>query len=542
MRRSARLIAIGVAALTALALTACSGGEVRGVRSGDTSSALPASGKVRESTFVYVQNLEVVTEWDPAVSYSNEIIAMQNIYESLTIYNPVTRKAGPRLATSWTASPDSKTWTFTLRSGAKFHSGRVVDSSAVKSSIERTMRLGAAPSYIWDSVDTITTPDANTVVFNLKYPEALDMMASASYAAYIYDTEAAKNEDLGKWFAQGNDAGSGPYRVAKWQKGKEAELRLTAFEEYWGGWEGLKYKNIEFRVVQEHNTAWQLLQRGEATFIGRLTPQLFDRAADVGGIRTMQVPSFQTMLMLFNSASGPMQDIRVRKAVQKAIDYPGVIRALKGAGAPASGLVPESMLGYKKGQEPVEDLAGAQELLTQAGYGPGRELRLTLTYAAGDDDQRVLATLLTSMLARVNITLDARAMSWEAQWGLGKSKDTGKRQDIFVMYWWPDVANPYSWFVNLVHSGDPVNFNLTYIKNAQLDEKIQKLPALTATNRRAAQDAYEDLQHEVIEERALMAVPWVVNYQRAYAGGVRHYTDNPAYPNVVFVHSVSPSA
>ncbi|SDG34760.1 peptide/nickel transport system substrate-binding protein [Sinosporangium album] len=538
MRRSARIIALAVAAVTALALTACSNGTAREAEPVGTTSAQSA----KESTFVYVTNLSVVTSWDPAISYSNEIIAMQNIYEGLTIYNPVTKKASPRLATGWTSTPDNKTWTFTLRNGATFHTGRPVDSAAVKASIERTRKLAQGAAYIWDPVDSIGTPDPTTVIFNLKYPVPLDLVAASSYAAYIYDTEAAGDEDLGEWFEKGHDAGSGPYTIARWQKGKRSEVRLTAYEGYWGGWEGPHYKNVEFWAVNEMKAAWQLLQRGEATYVSRMSPQLYRKASTAGGIRTMEVPSFQTMLMLFNTASGPLQDVRLRKAVQKALDYDGVVAALKGAGSQTSGIVPTGMLGHARDMVPRQDLAAAEALLREAGYGPGgRELRLTLTYAAGDDDQRVLVSRLNSVLAALNVTVDARAMQWEAQWDLGKSKDPRKRQDIFVMYWWPDTPDAYSWFVNIFRHTDPISFNFTYMKNTDLDARIEKLPGLTATNRRAAEEAYEELQRELIDERAVVAVPWVVNYQRAYLGGVQNYTDNPAYGNVVFVHDLTPT-
>ncbi len=122
--------------------------------------------------------------------------------------------------------------------------------------------------------------------------------------------------------------------MASWHKGREKELVLRAFDDYWGGWDGPHYKNVEYRAVANQNTAWQLLLRGEVSFVQRLNPSLFQRAKTTAGVRTLQVPSFQNMLVLFNTASGPLVDVRLRKAVQKAIDYDGVIAALKGAGAP----------------------------------------------------------------------------------------------------------------------------------------------------------------------------------------------------------------
>ncbi|MFG1706462.1 ABC transporter substrate-binding protein [Nonomuraea sp. M3C6] len=489
-----------------------------------------------ESTFVYVKNLDIVTEWDPSRSYSSEIIAFHNIYETLTLWNPVTKKSTPRLATSWRASSDGRTWTFNLRRGVTFHTGRPLDAEAVKASIERTMKAKTGASYIWDAVSSIRVEGPATVTFALKYSVPLDLVASSTYAAYIYDTKAAP--DLGKWFQAGKDAGSGPYTVASWQKGKEQELTLKAYDEYWGGWRRPHYSTVKFRVVPDPDKAYRLLQRGEASFVARLSPRLFARASAAPGVRTSQRPSFQTAMMLFNTASGPMKDVRVRRAVQKAVDYQGLIKELKGAVAPVSGVIPEGLTGHVPGRVPRQDLNGAAQLLQKAGYGPGgRPLRLRLTYGEGDTDWRLLATKLATALQPLNVTIEARPMPWNAQWELGKKRG----QDIFVMYWWPDYADGYSWFGNVFHSGNPPAFNLAYLDDQGLDALLDTVPELTVTDRTAAQRAYEQATRRVLDQRAAAAMPWVVNYQRAYLGGVQGYDDNPAYPDVVFVYDLRPS-
>ncbi|MCT9932521.1 ABC transporter substrate-binding protein [Planotetraspora sp. A-T 1434] len=540
MRWHKRLLAAGAVTAVALTAAACAGGKVRGAE-GSPQPGTSSAGTT-DATFVYVPNLDVVTDWDPASSYSNEIIAMQNVYESLTRYNPQTKKAEPRLATSWTSSPDGKTWTFTLRSGAKFHTGKPVDAAAAKASIERTMKIGQGAAYIWGAVDKIEAKDPTTLVFTLKYPTALDLVASAGYASYVYDTSAT-SDDLKKWFGEGHDAGSGPYTIDTWQKGQETELTLKAFDGYWGGWDGAHYKKIAYRVTPELTTAWQLLQRGEVSFVERLNPQLYAQASGTPSVQTSQTPSFQNLLTLFNTANGPLKDVRLRQAVQKAIDYDGLVAALKGAGVPASGLVPEGLLGFTPGQTPKQDLAGAEALLKEAGYGPGgKQLDLSLTYAQGDADQEVLVTLLSSALDKLNVKLSAKPLQWTTQWDQGKAKDPAKRQDIFVMYWYPDYADAYSWFVNVIHSADPVSFNLSYLKDDAIDKEIDSLPELTATDKAAAEKAYADLQTKIIGEKAAVAVPYVQNYQRAYAKSVQGYADNPAYPNVVFAYDLKPGA
>ncbi|WP_206056526.1 ABC transporter substrate-binding protein [Nocardioides sp. GY 10113] len=523
-----RLLAVG-AVLTSLSLAtaACGGGEVRGA--GGTGAAA-------DDTFVYAFNLNVVTEWDPAESYSNEIIAMENLYESLTGYDSTSEEVTPRLATEWSSSEDGLTWTFTLRDGVTFHSGRALDATAAKQSIERTIELGGGPAYIWDAVKKIEATDERTLVFHLDYATPLDLVASSAYAAYIYDVEAAGDRDLAEWLDEGNDAGSGPYTVASWEPGAETELRLEAYDDYWGGWEDDQYRAVEFRVTPEVTTAWQLLQSGDIDYVERLSPQLFAQAADTDGVQTSEQSSFQNLLALFNTADGPLADEQVRKALRLLIDVPGLVAALDGAVVAADGVVPAGLLGAGEGYVLEQDVEAARSLLAEAGYDEANPLELTMTYAQGDDDQQLFATLLGSALAEVGGSLEAKPMQWNAQW---KQATKGERQDIFVMYWYPDYADAYSWFANIFRSSDEPYFNLTYLEDAEVDQQIDALPVLTATDPESAAATYGKLQDELVTGQAAVAPLFVQTYQRAYADSVEGYVDNPAYPNVVFVHELT---
>lgn len=517
---------LAVAAVAALALAGCS-------PAADSATSTPAD------TFVYATPTEVVTDWDPATSYSNELIALQNIYESLTFYDPATQEVTPRLAESWESSDDGTTWTFTLRSGVTFHSGRALDATAAKEAIERTIELAGGPSYIWAPVTSIEAPDAATLVFQLEYAAPLDLIASSGYGAYIYDTQASGSDDLATWLSEGNDAGSGPYTVDEWSKGSPVELRLTAVEDYWGGWSDDAYTTIEYRVTPEATTASQLLARGDVTFAGRLTSQLVEQASEDENLSTSATPSFQNLLALLNTQSGPLADVRVRQAVQLAADLDGLVDALDGTGEAASGVIPPGLLGADDSLGLSQDLEQAEALLGEAGYGPdGEELTLTLTYAQGDHSQGLFVTLLTSALDQLNVRLDAKPMQWNAQWDQAKSEDPGARQDIFVMFWYPDYADPYSWFSNLFRSANPPFFNLAYLDDAGLDGAIDGLQALTALDPAAGAAEYEELQRQVIQTDAAVLPIYVQTYQRAFRATVEGFVDNPAYPNVVFVHDL----
>jgi peptide/nickel transport system substrate-binding protein len=530
-----RLSALGaVVVTTALALAGC--GEQK------QPAGAPVSGSTAaDQTFTYADNNEIMVGWDPATSYSNENIAMSNMYEQLVRYDSEAKKVVPLLAESWKSERGGKRWTFKLREGVTFHTGRPMDAKAAKAAIERTKKIGEGAGYIWAPVKRISAPDATTLVFDLSYAAPLDLIASAGYAAYVYDTKAAPAKQLADWFAKGNDAGTGPYTVQEWNKGGDTELRLESSEDYWRGWDGAHYKRVVFRHVPRDTTAAQLLEAGDVTFVSRLQPQLWNRVKSTRGVKGSSSPSFQNLIAMLNTASGPLKDVRVRQAVATAIDYEGLISALKGAGQSAHGVIPEGLIGYDESIVQRQDLERAKSLLAEAGYGPGKQpMKLLLTHAEGDEDQALTASILKSNLAELNVQLDVRPMQWTSQWDKGKSKDAAKRQDVFLFYWYPDYADPFSWFTSLYKSADPPYFNLAYYENPQLDATIDKLQELTAADRAAADAAYKEAQRTLIDD-AVSPVVYVQNSLRGYRDEFGGYVDNPAYSNVVFAYDLEPT-
>src|SRR5207244_10147040 len=103
-------------AVVALAASACG--------STNKPSGASSGGNPVNATFTYGAFTPVMVGWDPSTDYSNEIIAMNNMYETLTRYDSQTGQVKPLLATSWKKSADAKTWTVTIRQGVKFHDGK----------------------------------------------------------------------------------------------------------------------------------------------------------------------------------------------------------------------------------------------------------------------------------------------------------------------------------------------------------------------------------------------------------------------------------
>ena len=528
-RHRGRLIAVAAAAVPVLSLAACAG------------STSPASTQQPvNKVFTYDTTSPVMVDgWDPATEYSNGIIAMSEMYETLTRYNSATNTVGPLLATSWSSADGGKTWTFHLRHGVIFHTGLPMTAQAAKASILRTIKLNGGASYVWAAVKTIDTPDQYTLVFHLSYPSPLALEASADYSAYIYDTQAAGGgSKLLSWMNAGHDAGTGPYTVQTWNKGKEFEVYLKQFGKYWGGWSGPHFTKVVFRVVPQDTTAAQLLRSGQVTFIEQINSSLWSSFKGDSSISTVASPSWQNLLGQLNVKA---LSLPVRQAILYAIDYRGMIAALRGAGVQSSGIVPPGLLGHFNDLPDYSlNKAKAAALLNQAGYGPGKKaMNLSLTYTQGDSNEQVVATIIKSDLAALNVDLSVQSLAWPTQWSKGKSSNAAQRQDIFLEYWWPDYADPYSWFTNLLQTESPPYYNLSYYSNAAMDRMINQVEPLVATSGSAAAQLYRNMQVTVFQQAPLVSL-YNVNYQYAMLSGISGFRVDPAYPNVVFVHDLKP--
>jgi peptide/nickel transport system substrate-binding protein len=527
----------GVASL-AVALAACGGGG--SYSSGNNNNGNGNGGQAASKVFTYDTYTQVMVDgWDPATEYSNGIIAMSNMYETLTRYNPVTHAVDPLLATSWTHSSNGLTWTFQLRHNVYFHTGRLMTAQAAAAAILRTKKLAGGASYIWGAVKSISTPSKYTMVFHLSQAAPLDLETSADYSAYIYDTQAAgPGGNLTKWLNTPHDAGTGPYTLQTWNNGQEFEVILKAFPKYWGGWKGQHYTKVVYRVVPQDTTAAQLLRSGQVNFVEQLSPTLWKSLEGVSGIKVTSSPSWQNLLAQLNSQalSEP-----VRQAISYGTDYKGIVAALSGAASPSSGIVPAGLFGHFSDlPNYTYDPAKATELLKSAGYGPGKKpLNLSLTYLAGDTNEQVVASLMKSSLAKLNINLSIQSLAWPTQWGKAKSASKSKHQDIFMEYWWPDYPDPYSWFVNLLETESPPSYNLSYYSNAAMDRMINQVEPLVATSTSAASQLYRNMQVAVMQQAPIVSV-YNVNYQYAMLSGISGFRVDPAYPNVVFVHDLKP--
>ncbi|MEM1830673.1 MAG: ABC transporter substrate-binding protein [Desulfurococcaceae archaeon] len=190
---------------------------------------------------VIYASLSEMTTADPSTEFSNSIMWLPLVYETLAWYDPFKDQFVPGLAERWESDPEGTVWTFYIRKGAKFHDGTPVNAEAVAFSINRTIVLGGGAAYIWDPVERIEVIDEYTIKFYLKYPAPLLKIAASPYSAYIFCPNVIKyanatssvDPKVAEWFNRGNECGSGPYKLIKWDP--EFEVVLEKWEEWWVG-------------------------------------------------------------------------------------------------------------------------------------------------------------------------------------------------------------------------------------------------------------------------------------------------------------------
>ena len=108
-------------------------------------------------------------------------------------------------------------------------------------------------------------------------------------------------------------------------------------------------------------------------------------------------------------------------------------------------------------------------------------------------------------------------------------------------YWWPDYADPYSWFVNLLQGEKQPYFNLSYYSDGPLNQQIGRVESLVATNRSAGSALYRDMQVEILKQAPIVFL-YNTNYQYAMTRNFSGFQVNPGYPNVIFVYDLHPAS
>jgi peptide/nickel transport system substrate-binding protein len=497
----------------------------------------PAAPKI----VTYAVLSEMVT-LDPSTEFSNSIMVLSNLYEPLIWYQPwQSPPFVPGLATSWESSDNSLTWTFHLRQGVKFHDGTPFNATAVKFSIDRTIALGQGAAFIWSAVKEVNVLDTYTVQFVMSSPTPLDVVATASYSAWIMSPNiddlatAAGFTDASAWFNAGHDAGTGPYTITKWDP--QNEIVLQKFPDYWGGWTDDQFDTAILKVVRDETVQEQMIKSGEVQ-IAQFVP-----LADVPSlqndpnVKVYVSPQYQQLYGLLNNKKFPFNNTLIRQAVSYAVPYKDIVSGvLHGFGNQSIGPLPNGMPGHFDDlPQYTYDIAKAKDLLAQAGY-PDGGFNVLLTYLTGDNREQGTAELIKNSLKELNIEVDIRAMTWNEQWSLAQG-DPLRAQDIFIFYWWPTILSPYDFLFSMFHTEETILFNLGYYYHPEFDSMIDNAYAMEGSDKTLAFRTYWLAEKTLIDDAAALFL-WDLADVHVLSSNISGFKYNPAYTTVVFFYQL----
>lgn len=483
----------------------------------------------------YATNSEPILNWDPAICFSNGIIVLNNVYETLLKYIPSTEEFEYILATDYAISDDDMSWNFTLRENVTFHDGTAFNASAVKYSIERTIDLDQGAAYIWYAVDNITVLSEFVVQFNLIYPSPINLIAASAYGAFIVSPTAVES-NVTSWLEDGNECGTGPYTLESQVAGDE--VVLAKYDDYWGGWNTTldQFDKVVIKKHSETSVRRSMVESGEADITDNLPAVDIDALKAGTDVDISDNPSFTNMFAHFNTEKAPLNDSRVRQALSYAFPYGDVVSTAAGGYAEQStGVIPAGLWGHSDDLFQYElNITEAEALFADAGVDP-ETLELELTYTSGDEAQRITAELYQAKLAEIGVTLTIAGLPWTSQWERAKNEDPELRQDIFMLYWWPDISSPMSWLFSQYVTEENILFNLAYYSNYDVDDLIFWADEVSGSNQTFAEELFIEAQEIIIED-----CPSIFIYDRrdvfALSTTFVGFVYNPSYPNTVFFY------
>lgn len=414
-------------------LSACRVPPVPGVA---TPSPTPA-GTVESGGSFRVALTADATTLDPwNANDANTALVSRQIFETLVDYDAGGFKIVPRLAETWSVSPDGRSWTFALRRGVKFHDGTDLDAAAVVLNFDRArqaaypLRGGAgadrfrAYAALFDGFDDSSVivraeaKDSTTVVITTKMPFG-PLLADLAMPTFAIVSPKSIRDDPAGWSTPMSRAaaGTGPfvYRAGAWQPGQQIALERNS--EYWmkdpAGTPLPRADRVVLRVIRDEAARIAELRSGGLDAVRDLTPTALPAVRGDPNLQLLVRPSASATYLGIATTASPFDKVEVRRAIAMAIDKSLLATTLfSGAGRPASQLLAPGMLGYD--DSVVEfyrlDTAAAKRLFADAGVGSGfaTELWYPPAWRAHYPDPKRVAESVAADLGKIGIVATVR--------------------------------------------------------------------------------------------------------------------------------------
>ena len=322
---------------------------------------------------------------------------MANFFDGLLQRVAPDGKLAPALAERW-EHPSMLTWKFYLRKGVTFHNGNPFTAADVKFSFER-LKNPEVSEFLntGKQIEKIDIIDDYTILITTKTP--LPWFANTMHQVFIMDQESTESRDAGD--VNVRPIGTGAYKFEEWIKG--SYIRMTANEAYWEGAPPLK--SIEVRPIKEASTRFAALVSGQAEIVTGVPVELYERVSKNPKLDVISRAARRSIFLgMGNKPGSPLADIRVRKAIYMAINEGEIIeKIMRGHATPAAQVPDPPTIGYNAALKRLPyDPAKAKQLLADAGYGDGFEVKLTGPNDRYVQDGKILEAV-AKYLAKVGI-------------------------------------------------------------------------------------------------------------------------------------------
>lgn len=457
-----------------------------------------AQAATRGGTLVFARAMDSI-DLDPVATDQNaDIWIALNLFD--TLIQPTLDGKGlqPGLATSWNVAADGKTVTLKLRPDTKFADGSPITAQDVKWSLDRARNkdTGGEFGFLLASIDTIEIQGTDTILLHLAHPDPAIIQALATFNAGIVPEKAFMAMPgatmLEKSKAFGNKPmGSGPFMLSSWKVG--TEMVLTRNPYYWKqGADGkpLPYLDkIDFPIIPDDATRILKLKAGEIDATEFIP---FSRVSELKSDPKLNMTLFPSEKVIYlnlnnrptfkDGTKNPMSDVRVRQALNYAIDKDALIQVLTyGAGTPQKSYLPMSTpFAYSDGVPYAYDVDKAKKLMADAGYAKG--FTVTSMALAGNADDVAELSAIQQMWSDIGVTLKIEQLESTTRLARWKAGDFQMRTAL----WTNDINDPnemtsyipYSKTSDASHSGFKDTDIDTWFEQSQQEGDATKRAAL----------------------------------------------------------------
>ncbi len=439
--------------MATLMLTACSKGDTAGNGENTLKVALGAD----------------VASLDP--HGKNDVTSERvraNMYETL-IYQDENSNLKEGLAKDWFVDDTGKIWTIKLKEGVKFHNGEGFTSEDVKFTIDRGKKSSNV-GHVVEIIKEVRVVDDYTVEIELLYPfmPILNNLAHPALGMLDKGTVERQGDDYASG-TDGNDPiGTGPFKFESLVKGEGTTLVKN--EEYWDSNNKAKVDKLKMLVYTDDSSRKLALEAGDVDIAYEIASSDFESIKKDPNLKYTDNFDFSYTYATFNMNNPKFKDIRVREAINLAIDVESIIQAptiINGLGKEANAPISMTVFGWSKDIKAYGyNLERAKKLLKEAG-----EENLKFSIWTTENPTRVqAAVVIQSQLAEVGIEVDIVQME------LGAFIDgtANGEHEVCILSWIPSTGDPDNALYPVFHSSKfGVGGNRTFYKNLEVDKLLE---------------------------------------------------------------------